>query len=65
MRALRLVREEEPSGYPKASLLLRAGARIVDVMIAWALYVSLGPAGVVLAPRSCAISASAMRNMSS
>lgn len=49
MRALRLVREEEPSGYPKASLLLRAGARIVDVMIAWALYVSLGPAGVVLA----------------
>lgn len=49
MRALRLVREEEPSGYPKASLLLRAGARIVDVAIAWSLYVATGPAGVVMA----------------
>ena len=34
MRTLRVVREGEPSGYPKASLLLRAGARIVDVAIA-------------------------------
>lgn len=49
MRSLRLVREEEPSGYPKASLLLRAGARLIDVCIAWALYVSTGPAGVVMA----------------
>lgn len=49
MRALRLVKEEEPSGYPKASLLLRAGARLVDVGIAWALYVATGPAGVVMA----------------
>ena len=48
MRALRLVKDEEPSGYPKASLLLRAGARVVDVAIAWALYASTGPAGVVM-----------------
>lgn len=48
-RALRVVKEGEPSGYPKASLLLRAGARIVDVAIAWALYWSTGPAGVVMA----------------
>ena len=49
MSSLRIVREGEPSGYPKASLLLRAGARIVDVAIAWALYWSTGPAGVVMA----------------
>ena len=47
--SLRLVREGEGSGYPKASLLLRAGARIVDVAIAWALYSSTGPAGIVIA----------------
>ncbi len=49
MRALRVVREGEPSGYPKASLLLRSGARLVDAAIAWTLYVSTGPAGVVMA----------------
>ncbi len=47
---LRLVRGEEPeSGYPKASLWLRAGARVTDCAIAWALWVASGPAGVVLA----------------
>lgn len=30
-------------------MLLRAGARLVDVAIAWALYTSTGPAGVVMA----------------
>ncbi len=48
MRTLRIVKEGEPSGYPKASLLLRAGARIVDVAVASALYWSFGPAGVLL-----------------
>ena len=48
-RTLRVVKEGEPSGYPKASLLLRAGARLVDVAIAWALYWATGPAGVVMA----------------
>ena len=48
-RQLRVVREGEGSGYPKASLLLRAGARLVDVAIAWSLYLSTGPAGVVVA----------------
>ena len=48
MKTLRIVKEGEPSGYPKASLLLRAGARIVDVAIASALYWSFGPAGVLL-----------------
>lgn len=47
---LRLVKGDgSGSPYPKASLLLRAGARLVDVAIAWALYVSTGPAGIVLA----------------
>lgn len=46
---LRVVKDEEGSGYPKASLLLRAGARLVDMAIAWALYLSTGPAGVVMA----------------
>jgi uncharacterized RDD family membrane protein YckC len=45
---LRVVRDEEGSPYPKASLLLRGGARVVDVIIAWALYRSTGPAGVVI-----------------
>ncbi len=49
MSQLRIVREGEGSGYPKASLLLRAGARLVDAAIAWALYSSTGPAGVVMA----------------
>ncbi|XXF81600.1 RDD family protein [Myxococcaceae bacterium GXIMD 01537] len=49
-RALRLVREAESgSPYPKASLLLRAGARAVDVSIAWGLYVICGAAGAVVA----------------
>ncbi len=45
---LRLVDPDEPR-YPKASLLLRAGARLADVAIAWALYQSTGPAGIVIA----------------
>lgn len=49
MSQLRVVREDEGSGYPKASLLLRFGARLVDVAIAWAFFTSLGPAGVVVA----------------
>ena len=49
MTGLRVVKDDEGSGYPKASLLLRAGARIVDVAIAWAFYWSTGPAGVVMA----------------
>lgn len=46
---LRVVGTDEGSPYPKASLLLRAGARAVDVAIAWALFQSTGPAGVVIA----------------
>ena len=47
---LRLVKGDGSSSpYPKASLLLRAGARAVDIAIAWALYVSTGPAGIVIA----------------
>ncbi len=46
---LRLVKPGEEERYPKASLLLRAGARLVDVAIAWALYVATGPAGIVIA----------------
>jgi uncharacterized RDD family membrane protein YckC len=49
MSHIRLVKEGEGSGYPKASLLLRAGARISDAAIAWAVYYALGPAGVVVA----------------
>lgn len=49
MSQLRIVREGEGSGYPKASLLLRAGARISDVLIAWAAHYAMGPAGVVVA----------------
>jgi uncharacterized RDD family membrane protein YckC len=45
---LRLVDPDEPK-YPKASLLLRGGARLADVAIAWALYQSTGPAGIVIA----------------
>ncbi len=47
---LRVVREEdEGPKLPKASLFLRAGARLVDMVIAWVLYRSTGPAGIVIA----------------
>jgi uncharacterized RDD family membrane protein YckC len=46
---LRLVGDDEGSPYPKASLLLRAGARFIDLLIAYALYRSTGPAGIVIA----------------
>lgn len=47
---LRLVStEDEGTPFPKASLFLRAGARLVDVAIAWSLYVATGPAGIVIA----------------
>lgn len=46
---LQLVDGPEGPRYPRASLWLRAGARLIDVAIAWSLHVSTGPAGVVLA----------------
>jgi len=46
---LRVVREDEGPRLPKAALWLRAGARLVDVLIAWVLYKSTGPAGIVIA----------------
>ncbi len=47
---LRVVRgDERDPFYPKASLFLRAGARLIDVAIAWVLYQSTGPAGIVMA----------------
>ena len=46
---LRVVSEDDRHNLPKASLLLRAGARLVDLLIAWVLYKSTGPAGVVIA----------------
>ncbi len=46
---LRVVRDDEGPRLPKASLLLRAGARLVDLVIAWALFQSTGPAGIVIA----------------
>jgi uncharacterized RDD family membrane protein YckC len=42
-------REEPGSPYPKASLLLRGGARVVDVGVAWGLFVLLGQAGSLAA----------------
>jgi uncharacterized RDD family membrane protein YckC len=51
-RALRLVHEGDAmagSPYPKASLLLRLGARLVDVAVAWGLWVLAGAAGSVVA----------------
>jgi uncharacterized RDD family membrane protein YckC len=49
-KGLRVVgSEEEGPKYPKASLLLRGGARLVDLVVAWVLYVSTGPAGIVVA----------------
>lgn len=41
--------EELGSPYPKASLLLRAGGRFFDVAVAWALWVTTGQIGAVLA----------------
>jgi uncharacterized RDD family membrane protein YckC len=41
--------EELGSPYPKASLWMRLGARIVDVAVAWGLYVVCGAAGGVVA----------------
>lgn len=49
MNPLRVVKDGDGTKYPKASLLLRAGARLADVGIAWGLYQGLGPAGVLLA----------------
>jgi uncharacterized RDD family membrane protein YckC len=50
-RVLRLVVDDaqEGSPYPKASLFLRLGARVVDVAVAWGLYVVCGAAGGVVA----------------
>jgi hypothetical protein len=51
-RVLRLVSEGDAmagSPYPKASLLLRVGARLVDVAVAWGLWVVCGAAGSVVA----------------
>ncbi len=48
-KSLRVVGEEEGSPYPKASLFLRGGARGLDLAIAWVLFKSTGPAGVVVA----------------
>ena len=47
-KSLRVVGQEEGSPYPKASLFLRGCARAIDLAIAWVLYVSTGPAGVVV-----------------
>lgn len=41
--------KEEGSPYPKASLLLRSGARLFDAAVAWALWVATGQIGAVLA----------------
>jgi uncharacterized RDD family membrane protein YckC len=51
-RVLRIVQEDEPlmgSPYPKASLWLRVGARLVDVAVAWGLAAVCGAAGSVVA----------------
>jgi hypothetical protein len=49
--SLKLIRggEPAPDEFPKASLFLRAGARVIDSAIAWLLYVATGPAGIVMA----------------
>lgn len=48
--SLRVVTQaEEGSPYPKASLLLRAGGRFFDTAVAWALWVTTGQIGAVLA----------------
>lgn len=46
---LRLVRPAEGSPFPKASLLLRGLARVIDLGVAYGLYRVTGPAGVVIA----------------
>jgi hypothetical protein len=46
---LRVVRGDEDQHYPSASLLLRAGARLTDCVIAWTLFQTTGPAGIVIA----------------
>lgn len=47
---LKLVRPGEGlPEYPKASMWLRGGARLVDTAIAWLLYTATGPAGIVMA----------------
>ncbi len=46
---LRVVREDDPSPYPKASWFLRGPARLVDLTIAWLLWRVTGPAGMVIA----------------
>ena len=48
-RGLRVVQEGDGSPYPKASLWMRLGARVVDVAVAWGLYVLGGAAGGVVA----------------
>ena len=48
-RNLRVVNDDDGTHYPRASLFLRAGARLVDVTIAWLLFKSTGPAGTVIA----------------
>lgn len=48
-RGLRVVQPGEGSPYPKASLFLRGGARLVDLAIAFGLYSITGPAGLVMA----------------
>ena len=45
---LRVVKDGDGPEYPKASLFLRGGARIVDLAIAVAIYKSTGPAGIVI-----------------
>lgn len=46
---LRVVTEDEPgSPYPKASLVLRFGARAIDVAIAYGIFKGTGPAGAVM-----------------
>jgi uncharacterized RDD family membrane protein YckC len=48
-RGLRVVENGEEPRYPKASLFLRGGARLIDVAIAWSLSYATGPAGIVMA----------------
>ncbi len=45
---LRVVGAEEGSPFPKASLLLRGGARVIDLLVAFGLYRVTGPAGVLV-----------------
>lgn len=51
-KGLRVVHDGEAqlgSPYPKASQWMRLGARVVDVAVAWGLYVGCGAAGGVMA----------------